>query len=409
VKLRRLLTLVVTLTVLGAAAAAGWWWLWAPLPAVSVTRPAVREVVELVVASGRLRAVRQSDLGAEVSSTVEEVLVVEGDRAAAGQTLAVLRQADVRERVEQARLAVETARRELARIRAGPMEEEIRRARAEVARAESARVLAERDFERARLLLARELIAKAEMDRAQSAVETARAAEQVAGATLEVLLNLPRPEEVRVAEARLREAQAALRVAERDMAKRLIRAPFGGLVVRRRVEPGQSVVAGQALFILADMSRTELRVETDENNLARLAVRQPATVVAPAYRNEPFAAVLRQIGPEVDPQRGVVELRLDPAALPDWARPDMTVDVSIEVARIPAALTVPVTSLVERDGKTFVALVVDGRVRLEAVRVVGRNPEWAAVEGLAAEARVIRRAAEVADGQRVRAREAPSP
>jgi hypothetical protein len=51
--------------------------------------------------------------------------------------------------------------------------------------------------------------------------------------------------------------------------------------------------------------------------------------------------------------------------------------------------------------------VLDGRVHLEEVRVLGRNPEWAAIEGVAAHTRVVRRATEVVEGQRVRTREEP--
>jgi HlyD family secretion protein len=400
--LRRVAAAVVLLAVLGAVGT----WTWRslrPVPAVAVTRPERTEVVEHVVATGRLRAVRQSDLGAEVAGTVDRVLVADGDRVRAGQELVTLRQRDAEARVEQARLAVETARRELQRVVAGALAEEVRRAKAELARAVAARVLAERELERARMLFARDLVARSELDRAESNADAARASEQAAGEALAALQALPRAEERRVAEARLAEAEAALRSAERDAEKRVVRAPFAGLVVKRRIEPGQGVVTGQALLTLADMSRTELRVETDENNLVRLRPGQRATAIAPAYRAEPFAAALRQIGPEVDNQRGVVELRLDPVTVPSWARPDMTVDVSIEVARLPSALAVPASSLVERDGRVRVATLADGRVRLVPVRVLGRNPERAAVEGLPEGAAVIVRGADVAEGQRARA------
>jgi HlyD family secretion protein len=378
-------------------------------PQVEVVRPERREVVELVIASGRLRAVRQSAIGAEVSSVVDEVLVQEGDRVRAGQRLLVLRQADVRQRAEKARLAVETARRELERVQSGASDEEIRRARAEVERAAAARDQAERDEARSRALFDRGLIARAELDRAETGLAEARAAERVAEHALLALRNQPRPEELHVAEARLREAEAALKAEELELAKRFITAPFNGLIVDRRVEPGQAIAAGTPLLTLAEMEHTELWVETDENNLSKLRPGQPAIAIAPSYPEQPFRAVLRQIGPEVDSARGVVELKLDPASLPGYARPDMTVDVNIEVARVPNALAVPATSLFERDGRTFVLTVQDGRARAEEVRLRGRNPEWAAVDGIDPVAQVIVRAAGVTPGQAVRVREKQSP
>ncbi|MBI2528872.1 MAG: efflux RND transporter periplasmic adaptor subunit [Candidatus Rokubacteria bacterium] len=393
------------LVILAAAGLAAGWRFIRSRPLVETVHPQRREVVELVIASGRLRAVRQSALGAEVAGVVEQVLVDEGDRVRAGQPLVRLRRQDAEQRVEQARLAVATAEKELGRLRAGAAPEEIRRAAAELEQADAALEQAEREHTRARMLWERGLIARAELDRAETGLEQARAARRVAEQAGQVLRSQPRPEDVQVAQARLREAGAALRAAEVEAGKRAVTAPFAGLVVHRSVEPGQGVAPGTPLLTVADMSRTELLVETDENNLARLRVGQRAIVIAPAYAAQSFAAVLRQIGPEVDSQRGVVALRLDPAALPPFARPDMTVDVNIEVARVPDALSVPATSVLERGGKSYVLTVQDGRAALADVRVRGRNPDWAAVEGLAAEARVIVRATEVTPGQTVRARD----
>ena len=84
----------------------------------------------------------------------------------------------------------------------------------------------------------------------------------------------------------------------------------------------------------------------------------------------------------------------------------MTVDVNIEIARVPDALAVPASSLVERGGKVFVVTAEDGRARLTEVRLIGRNPEWAAIDGIDPGAEVVLRGAEVNPGQAVRFRAA---
>jgi HlyD family secretion protein len=384
------------------AAGAGTWYYVGARPSVETVRPERREVVELVVATGRLKAVRQSGLGVDVAGVVDRVLVEEGDQVEPGQPVLTLRREDWTHRVEQARLAVRTAERELERVRAGAPREDVRRAAAERERAQAALEQALRDLARAQRLWERDLIARADLEQAETAVATARAALAAAEEAMLALAHQPRREDLEVVTARLAEARAALRAAELDVAKRVVAAPFAGLIVHRAVEPGQSVAPGDALLTLTDMRRTELLVETDETNLPRLRTGQTATVIAPAYTAQPFRARLRQIGPEVDANRGVVALRLDPLTLPEYARPDMTVDVNVEVARVPDGLAVPATSVVERGGRSFVVTVRDLRAQLEEVRVLGRNPEWVAVDGLAAETAVVRRAAEVRPGQTVR-------
>lgn len=386
------------------AIAAGWRFLSAP-DEVKVVRPQKQEVVELVIASGRLRAVRQSDLGPEVAGTIDKVFVEEGDRVSAGQTLISLRQTDTQRQLEQASFALETARLELTRERRGPLPEEIERDRAELDRTRAARELAEKDFERATQLKEKNVLARADWERFRSSLDQARAAEQSADKNLQTLLRQPRVEDLHVAEARVREAEAAVRLAEEQLGKKTIQAPGNGLIVKRQAEPGQSVVPGNVLLTLAQMDKTEIYVETDENNLRKLRVGQKATIVAPAYQDRPFTACLAQIGPEVDQRRGVVGLRLRPEALPDYARPDMTMDANIEVSRLPDALSLPVSSVLEQDGAAWVLEVRHDHAQRKPVTILGRSAERIAVAGLQLDSVVVARAADASPGQSVRPRE----
>jgi HlyD family secretion protein len=156
------------------------------------------------------------------------------------------------------------------------------------------------------------------------------------------------------------------------------------------------------------MSDTEIFVETDENNLGRLRAGQPAIAVAPAYPDEPFAAKLTRVGPNVDSDRGVVALRLVAAQLPAFVLPNMTIDVNIEVRRLDDALALPATAVITQ-GPPAVMAVVDGRVVRQPVTVLGRNPQWVAISGLAADARVLRDTSAAKEGQRVRPAEVETP
>lgn len=452
------------------------WRVRASVQEVTVIRPVRREVVELVVASGTLSAVRQSGVGAQIGGVMDQVYVREGDAVNAGEVLALLRRTDLLARVNQARLAVETARSQfmqasrralpsdiararaelaqarqvnaarltaaqqrLAQLQRGGRPEERARAQAALSQAQAVRRQAELDVSRSRLLFSRGAVPRADLDRAETTLSQAQAQErqaeenlalarspasaeeiaqaradvqaaqatlrtsvQIAQENLQSLLSQPRPEDVNVARGRLNEAQGALNTALDEAAKAKIYSPFAGIVVARDTDPGASVVPGQAIFTIADMSRAEIVVDADESNLPKLAVGQPATIIAPAYQNRPFRAVLSRIGPQVNTQRGVVQLRLRPVSLPSYARPDMTVDVNIEVARIPSALALPASSVVQPEEAPHVFVVEGGRARQRRVRVRAISTDWAAVEGISPDASVILKGTEVRDGQRVR-------
>ncbi|MBA2663057.1 MAG: efflux RND transporter periplasmic adaptor subunit [Bradymonadaceae bacterium] len=372
---------------------------------VEVVRAQEREVVELLVATGRLEVQPVSDLAMDVSGIVESVHVRQGDRVEAGQALVELRQDEAGQRAQAARLAARTARRELGRARAGAPEEQIAGARAERERVRIARDLAQRELSRSEQLYSDGLMTAAQLEAARGQFAQSVAAERSAQASLDLLESLPRSEDVAVARARLQEAEAAAVLAQGDVERRVLSAPFSGLVLQRTVEPGEAVASGAPLIRLANMGEAEIRVETDENNLAQIRRGQRATAIVSARPEQRFDARVSQIGPEVDAERGVVEVRLTPRALPAEVFPDMTVDVNIELLRLDAALSLPRSAVAEDQQGAYVMIVTEGRAHRRGVQVLARGADWMAVGGLADDEQVVLRIIDVEEGQSVRAQE----
>lgn len=368
---------------------------------VQVISPQKKEIVELVVASGKLRAVQQSSLGSEVSTIVDKLLVKEGDRVEAGQILIRLRTAEIEAQIEQSRRKVEITHNELAKLKLGTVAEELQLARLQVKLAQTLKKQAVREWERTQQLSSKNTLSYAEIEKAQTVWEKALVDEEIAQANLELLLKQPRPEDLKIAESRLTYEQAALKVAEEQLTRRIIRAPFAGLIVQRHVEAGQSVAVGSTLLSLANLESIEIYVETDENNLARLRVGQPATVIAPSYPERPFAARLMQIGPFLDHERGVVEIRLRPTRLPDFFLLNMTVDVNIEVARLPESWSIPAGSVIQDKKLSYVLVVTDRQVTRREVKILGKSLDWVAVTGVEPADKIVVRASEVQVGQTV--------
>lgn len=364
-KIRRWLLLLII-----AGVASGIVWRIRQPVTAAVIKPQRKEVVELVIASGRLRAVRQAEVGPEVSGLVEEVLVWEGDHVTNGQPLVTLRVADLLQQIKQVRSAMEATHEELGRAQVSFRD-------------------AETNYTRAQTLFDQKISSTAELDAARTARDTARAIELGAA-------------------AHQRESEALMRVTEEQLAKRRIAAPFAGVILKRQVEPGASVTAGEAMLTLAEMSQTEIYVETDENNLGKLRVGQPAQIIAPAFLERPFPAILTQIGPNVDAERGVVGLRLKPGPLPEYVLPNMTVDVNIEVARFTNALAIPTSCVIEQDGRFAVMTIREGRVAKQSVNLLGKNTHWAAVAGLPEQMEVLVQATRLPEGRRVKPRLLPA-
>jgi HlyD family secretion protein len=340
------------------------WFVRRPGPVV-VTEPVRRDIVEVVVASGKLQAVRETQVGAESSGIVESLAVNEGAIVRKGDLLGRLTAGETGARLASARAALDVADKNV---------------RAE----EAALDKAKQDLARLQVLAERKQVSTAELERAaaDARVQAAR---------------------TEAARAKRRESAAEVERVGPEFGRREVRAPFNGVITDRLVEPGTPVSAAQGWFRISEMAATEIEVETDENNLGRLKVGQPVVAFVPAFPDRPFRGTLTQVGPFVDSERGVVRLKITPGELPEFVLPNMTVDVSIEVRRADQALALPVSAVALQANPPYVLAVGEGGIlERRPVRVLGRNPDWVAVADLAGGTSVVRQLQGMAPGRRVR-------
>jgi len=164
--------------------------------------------------------------------------------------------------------------------------------------------------------------------------------------------------------------RAALAAAEAVQARSVIRAEVAGQVLTRNVEAGDTVNPGQVLFTLARAGNTEVSLPVDEQNLEHLALGQGATCLTDAYPNRAFDARLSFIAPAVDTTSGTIELRLTVAKPPVWLRQDMTTSCDITTGRRSDALVVPNDALRGTSGDHAQVLVLrGGKAVAQAVRL----------------------------------------
>ncbi|MDB5779653.1 MAG: efflux transporter, family, subunit [Polaromonas sp.] len=291
-----------------------------PVQLVPVARTGI---VQSVVATGRLNAPARMDIGSEVTATVLEVRVREGDRIKAGDLLLRLSDAKARAALQQARASLGEARGRA--LQQSTVAEPV--ARQAVVQAEAAFTAAEREHQRARDLVAQGFFSQQKLDDARRALDTARSALQSARVQAEA--NQPSGVERALAASRTDQALAAVGVAEARLARLRIASPVDALVLTRSVEPGAMAQPGHVLLTLAAQGGTRIDANVDEKNLRLLTPGMPAKAVADAYPGQSFDAQLNYIAPAIDPQRGTVEVRLAVPSPPAFLRPDMTVSVEL--------------------------------------------------------------------------------
>jgi len=269
-----------------------------------------------VSATGNLQPTNQVDVGSELSGIIDKVFVDVNDEVKRGQVLARLDTRRLEDQVARSRAALAAAEASVAQARAT-----LQDARANLARLE----------EVSRLSGGR-VPSQAELETGRANVAKAEAA-------------------LRSAEASVEQARATLRTDETNLAKASIRSPIDGVVLTRKVEPGQTVAASlqaPVLFTLAeDLTRMELQVNVDEADVGQVKPGQKATFTVDAWPGRKYPAVIERVAYGSQVTEGVVyyptTLRVNNDDLS--LRPGMTATAEILTAVHEDVLLVPNAAL----------------------------------------------------------------
>ena len=313
------------------------------------------ELVQSVVASGRVISPQRVTVALQGSGRVLRVAVAEGQAVELGQLLIELDNSDSRASLAQASAAVAQAQAKLRQL--GELSQPL--AMQTLAQAQAGAVQARKTLSRNRDLVAQGFISQAAVDDAQRAVDVA--ASQVASAQAQVKTNAAGGSDVLLAEAALRQAQAGQQLARVKLDQGQVLAPSSGVLISRSVEVGDIVQLGKALMVLAASGQTQILIQIDEKNLSKIALDQKAYVSADAFASQRFEALVTYINPGVDATRGSVEVKLNIPNPPAYLRQDMTVSVDIETARRTGAVVIPTNTVEDVATDKPWVLVVRGK------------------------------------------------
>ena len=230
-----------------------------------ITQTVTQRALDLTVtATGNLRPTNQVDVGAETSGKVDRVYVDVNDRVTRGQVLAQINTDVIDDQIRQSQANLDSARAQVAQARA-------------TLNVDTAQLARLQDVFR---LSDGKVPSRTELEAAQANVARDRAS-------------------VNVANANVVAAQAQLSSSVTNRNRAVIRSPVAGVVLARRVEPGQTVAASfntPTLFVLAeDLSAMQLRVAIDEADVGQVEPGQRATFVVDAYPARRFPARVTRI------------------------------------------------------------------------------------------------------------------
>jgi len=271
------------------------------------------DIVQSITATGTVNAVTTVLVGTQVSGTIKNILVDFNSVVKKGQLIAQIDPAIFDSQVEQARANVLSAKANVEK--------------AVVALADSKRTL-----NRQKELFAKNLIARSDVDAAETAYDTAVT-------------------QVSAAKAQLSQSQAALSIAETNLRYTRIVSPVNGTVVSRNVDTGQTVAASfqtPTLFNIAqDLTKMQIDSSVAEADIGKIQVGQPVEFTVDAYPDSPFQGKVSEIrNAPINVQNVVTYDVVVKVENPELKlKPGMTANVSIIVSSKKDVLRISNTAL----------------------------------------------------------------
>ena len=279
------------------------------------------------VISGSLQARRVASVRAEVGGSILEVKADQGQEVREGELLARVEEGTLRAQVLAASSTVRVARNALQVTKA--------------------------DEQRLQQLVKQGVITRREFERTQLARTQA--------------------------EGQLAEAQARLKLAQDQLGRTRIRAPFTGVVSERQVHAGDIVQPGAPLFTVVDPATLRLDASVPAAQLDQVQVGTPVNFRVNGYAGREFTGQVALINPAVDPATGQVRIYV---AIPN-SEQTLLSGLFAEgrvASQSKQALAVPVDALDTRQEPPTVQRISDGKVEQVAVKVGLRDDVAQTVE-----------------------------
>jgi HlyD family secretion protein len=304
------------------------------------------EIVEKVSASGKIQPVVEVKISPQVSGEVIELAIEEGDSVRFNDLLAKIKPDFLKSALDRTSANLNTQRAQLEQVKA----------RFEQSKAQYVRAKA--DFDRQEKLFEQKAVSKAEMDLALANLSAAKADLDAATKNIDA------------SRFNVQGAEASVKEASENLSFTNIYAPMGGTISKLNIEKGERVVgtaqmAGTEMMRIADLSKMEVRVDVNENDIVRVSGGDTAIIEVDAFPDKKFKGIVTLIGNSAKQEVGastdaITEFEVRILMLSESYkelitanrkypfRPGMTANVEILTERKSGVIAVPLAAVTTR-------------------------------------------------------------
>ena len=301
-------------------------------------------------------------LKSEVSGNIKTLNAKEGKHVRAGEVLVEIDDQEYRLRWERAEaLRLKYLSDLLLDKQFAPPEKEMDAAAAEKIKK------AEQDFSRAGSLYGQGMISRADFEKAKRSYESL------------LIESGAKQEEVMAAAKGLTQAEIDTRIAQLELERTKIRAPFAGIISDIRVSPQENISAGREMFTLVDISQIKVQAKVLESEIGKMRVGYEAALRFSAYPGKTFKGHVEAVSPVVNPEDRTCAVHIAVDNPQEEIKPGMHAEVEIAADIYKDRLLVPQEAVLVRGGRKLVFTVEEGLAKWKYIEVGLENKDYAEV------------------------------
>ncbi len=375
--------LLIWLAVLAAAGVAAFQIdKWKKQPSeVSFTRVARETITSSVPTNGKVEPVDWAPARAERAGAVEEILIQRGQHVARDAELVRLDSAEARADRASAQSRIDQIRIELDTMSKGGRASDLVQISSEMEKAHQDLAAAQKEYEIQKKLRDKQAATGADVNAAQQRVESFNL--QIKSLQ-DRKAALVAPADRTSAEARLREAEATLHLAEEHIKQSVVRAPIEGDIYQFDLKPGAYLNAGDIVASVGRLDRVRVTVYVDERDLGRVAKKMPVKITWDALPSRTWKGSVDRTPTQIVPlgtrQVGEVVCLIEN---PDRdLLPGTNVNAEIRSESVDNALTIPKESVRRELGQSGVYILEGDRLVWRNVALGVNNVTRTQVDGL---------------------------
>ena len=267
----------------------------------------LRTIIQKINASGKIQPEESVQITSTITGWITEITVIEGDTVEPGQHLISIDEKQIRPRYNNALSQVKSSEANLKKVKA--------------------------QMERTKTLFSQKLISQQEQEQVEASYQ--------------------------IALSQAEQANANLLSAEDELSKTRLTAPKYGIVTSITKEEGEMAVGGMfnpgVLMTVADLSRMEVEVDVNENDVINITIGDTTEIEIDAYPDTTFLGIVSEIAHtaqsmNMGSQQQVTnfKVKVKMITVPDRIRPGMSSTVNIITSTIKNTLAIPIQALTSR-------------------------------------------------------------